>query len=80
MAQDGHQGSFHAQRDPLPSQRRTNADLAVAKADQATGVDGAVYFDHRPIPGRQRAGARWACPVGGEPGQLGSSEPGRAGS
>ncbi len=53
VAEDGHQRSFHAQRDPLPSQRRTDADLLIGQADQAGGVDGAVHLDHCPIP-------RWA--------------------
>ena len=76
MAEDGHQWSFHPQRDPLPGQRRADADLLVGQADQAGGVDGAVHLDHRPGAGGQRRGACGAGAAGGQPGQLSDPEPG----
>jgi hypothetical protein len=54
VAGDSHQRAFHAQRDRLPAQRRTNADLLVSQADQAGGVDGAIHLDHRRVTGGQR--------------------------
>ena len=39
VAQDSHQRSFHAHGDPLPSQRQPHANLLVAQADQAGGVE-----------------------------------------
>jgi hypothetical protein len=76
VAENRHQGSFHAQGDPLPGQWQANTDLLVAQAEAAVGVDGAVHLDHCPIPGRQRRGACRTCAVGGQPGQLSDPEPG----
>jgi hypothetical protein len=53
MAEDGHHWPFHPQGDPLPGQRQAGADLLAGQADQAGGVDGAVYLDYRRVAGRQ---------------------------
>jgi hypothetical protein len=36
MVQDGHQGSLHPQRDPLPGQRHADASLLVSQADSSS--------------------------------------------
>ena len=79
MADDGHLGAVHPQRDPLAGQLEPTLTWAPARPDQAGGADHPLCLYRRAVPGGEGRRPRGASTVGSEAGQLGDTQPGRQG-
>ena len=76
MADDGHLGAVHPQRDPLPGEFIADVELPARQADQAGAVDHALDLGRGAVAGRQGRRSAGAAAVGSQAGQFDDPEPG----
>ncbi|MFZ2042654.1 MAG: hypothetical protein WAV12_01515 [Trebonia sp.] len=79
MAEDGHLGAVHPQRDALPCEVVADVELPARQADRAGSVDHALDLDCSAGPGPERRWPGWAGAVGGQARHLDDPEPGGQG-
>jgi hypothetical protein len=76
VADDGHLGAVHPERDALAGEFIADVQLPARQADQAGAVDHPLDLDRGAGPAGQRRGSGGAAPVSGQAGQRGDVEPG----